>query len=305
LSNILRKLTLVKFAAIYLPIIVGLIFTATGITYYFDASQTYPSQKLPKFGIINLASQEFSPTDMMRVTIHQISAQENYVEVSVQLALEAKEKQVKTFALQVPHRVENAYAKIAYTDAEKSDIFYDFGDAKVIWKPESEVSIISYEFLPQSGTPWYSVEIGFRWFNVVTRTGFSSYELMVPFSRTNEIVVDASSGLRSTGEKATVMLTVYLPADTRLIDSIPQPSEEVIDWQDTDVGFRSLVFVYEVDFGMTPGWPNLPSFRVAFEVPELKERYNRLVFDSGLFLGIGIQFLLAGIFDAIKLRDKK
>jgi hypothetical protein len=37
----------------------------------------------------------------------------------------------------------------------------------------------------------------------------------------------------------------------------------------------------------------------------LRERYSRLVFDSGLFLGIGIQFLLAGVFDAIKLRDKK
>jgi hypothetical protein len=305
LSKILRKITLVRFTLIYLPIIVGLIFTATGLTYYLDASRTYPSQKLPKYGIINLASQEFSPTDLMRVTIHQISTQENYVETSVSLVLETKEKEVKTFALQVPHQVKNTYAKIAYTDAEKSDTFYDYGEAKVEWKPESEVSIISYEFLPQSGTPWYSVEIGFRWFNVVTRTGFSSYELMVPFSRTNEIAVDATSGLRSIGEKATVMLTVYLPANTRLIDSIPQPSEEVIDWQDSDVGFRSLVFVDEVDFGMTPGWPNLPSFRVAFEVPELSERYNRLVFDSGLFLGIGIQFLLAGIFDAIKLRNNK
>jgi len=299
----MKNLTLVRFTVIYLPIIVGLIFTATGLTYYLDTSRTYPSQKLPKYGIINLASEEFSPTDIMRVTIHQISTQENYVDTSVSLVLEAKEKQVKTFALQVPYKVENAYAKIAYTDADKSNTFLDYGDAKVEWKPESEVSIISYEFLPKSGNLWYSVEIGFRWFDVVTRTGFSSYEFMVPFSRTNEIAVDASSGLGSIREKTTVMLTVYLPADTRLIDSIPQPSEEVIDWQDSDVGFRSLVFVDDVDFGMTPGWPNLPSFRVAFEVPELSERYNRLVFDSGLFLGIGIQFVLAGIFDAIKLRD--
>ena len=305
MSNILRKLTLVRFTVIYLPIIVGLVFTAIGTTYYLDASRTYPGRKLPKYGIINLASQEFSPTDVMRVTIHQISTQENYVETSIQLSIEAKEKEVKTFALQVPHRVENAYAKIAYMDAEKTDTFLDAGDAKVDWKPESDVSIISHEFLPRSGNPWYSVEIGFRWFNVVTRTGFSSYELMVPFSRTNDIAVDASSGLTAIREKATVMLTVYLPADTRLIDSIPPPSEEVIDWQDSDVGLRSLVFVNEVDFGMTPGWPNLPSFRVEFEVPELSERYNRLVFDSGLFLGIGIQFLLAGIFDAIKLRDNK
>ena len=153
--------------------------------------------------------------------------------------------------------------------------------------------------------PRARVEIGFRWFNAVTRTGYSSYELMVSFSRTNGIAADTSSGLVAINEKVVVMLTVNIPADTRLIDSIPPPGEEVIDWQEADAGVRSLVFSGDVDFGMTPGWPNLPSFRVAYEVPELKERYSRLVFDSGLFLGIGIQFLLAGVFDAIKLRDKK
>jgi hypothetical protein len=86
------------------------------------------------------------------------------------------------------------------------------------------------------------VEIGFRWFDAVTRSGFSSYELMVPFSRTNGVTDDNSSGLRSIGEKATVMLTVNLPTDTRFVDSIPPPSEEVIDWQDADVGTRVLVF---------------------------------------------------------------
>jgi len=127
----------------------------------------------------------------------------------------------------------------------------------------------------------------------------------VPFSRTNDVAADASSGLVAIGGKVVVLLTVNIPADTRLIDSIPPPSEEVIDWQEADAGVRSLVFSDEVDFGMTPGWPNLPTFRVAYEFPGLKERYDRLVFDSGLFLGIGIQFLLAGVFDAIKLRDKK
>jgi hypothetical protein len=304
LPNILQKLTPVKLAVIYLPIIIGLIFTATGITYYLDASQTYPSLKLPQYGILCLASEEFSPTDMLRVQVYEISTQGNYVEVRVSLTLEAKDK-VKTFALQVPHRVENAYAKIAYTDAEKTAVYYDQGNAKVEWRPESDVSVISYEFHGQLGNPWYSVEIGFRWFDTVTRTGYSSYELMVPFSRANGIAADASSGLVAIGGKVVVMLTVNIPADTRLIDSIPPPSEEVIDWQEADAGVRSLVFSDEVDFGMTPGWPNLPSFRVAYEVPELRERYSRLVFDSGLFLGIGIQFLLAGVFDAIKLRDKK
>ncbi len=300
----MRKPTIVKFAIVYLPIIVGLVFSVAGMSYYLDASSAYPSPTLPKFGIINLLSGDFSPDDVMRVTIRNVSAQGKYVEVGVTLVLQAKEKQVKVFGLQVPGRVENAYAKIAYMDEEKTSTFYDQGEAVVEWKSESSVSIVTYEFQGQSGNPWYSAEIGFRWFNAVTRTGYSTYELMVPFSRVNNIA-DSSTGLIATQEKTSVMLTVYLPADTRLVDSIPKPSEEVIDWQNSGVGLRSLVFVDDVDFGMTPGWPNLPAFRVSFEVPEAQERYNRLVFDSGLFLGIGVQFLLAGVFDAIKLRGSK
>jgi hypothetical protein len=29
------------------------------------------------------------------------------------------------------------------------------------------------------------------------------------------------------------------------------------------------------------------------------------VFDSGLFLGVGVQFLLSGIYDAVKMRNKE
>jgi uncharacterized membrane protein len=44
---------------------------------------------------------------------------------------------------------------------------------------------------------------------------------------------------------------------------------------------------------------------LVFELPGLRERYDRLVFDSGLFLGAGVQFLLAGVYDAVKMRDKE
>jgi len=34
-------------------------------------------------------------------------------------------------------------------------------------------------------------------------------------------------------------------------------------------------------------YPLLQSFRVVFELSRRRERYDRLVFDSGLFLGVG------------------
>jgi hypothetical protein len=303
MAKILPKLTLVKFTVIYLPIIVGLIFTATGLSYFLETSQTYPNENLPKYGIIPLASQEFS-AEWLTLTIDSISEQENYVEATLVLVLEAKSKEVQNFGLQVPHRVENAFFKVGYKDAT-GNIVYDSGDAEIIWRPESLVSLLSYSFTPQSGSNWYSVEVHFRWYNAVKKTGFSSYELLVPFSRSDNVAVDTVAGSNRLQGKVLVSLYVNLLVESRIVDSIPPPNEEVISWQNSDSGIRSLVFVDEVDFGMTPGYPDLPSFRVSYEVPVLRGKYDRLVFNSGLFLGIGIQFLLAGIFDAIKLRNNK
>ena len=39
-------------------------------------------------------------------------------------------------------------------------------------------------------------------------------------------------------------------------------------------------------------------------MPSLRQRYDSLVFDSGLFLGVGVQFLIAGLYDAIKMREE-
>jgi len=303
LSNILRKTTFVKLATVYLPIIIGLILTTTGAIYYMEATRSYPLPTLPKYGIINLASSEFSPVDIMRVTIRDMSVAENYMEVIVQLSVETKEKQVNMFSLQVPYRVDTAYGKISYTDSEKTNTYIDHGDAKVEWMPENDVSIITYDFKGEPATSQYGVEIGFQWHGVISKTGYSTYELLIPFSRVSNLAVDPSSGLAPNPEEIPVVLTVYLPAETRLIDSIPQPSEVVIDWQDSNVGLKSLVFNADVDFGMTPGWANLPSFKITLDVPQAQNKYNRLIFDSGLFLGIGIQFLIAGIFDAIRARS--
>lgn len=89
------------------------------------------------------------------------------------------------------------------------------------------------------------------------------------------------------------------------MEPIPQPVGESIYWREWAPGHRSLVMEDRVRFGMPHGYPLLQSFRVVFEVPGLRERHDRLVFDSGLFLGVRVQFLLAGVYDAVKMRNKE
>jgi len=78
----------------------------------------------------------------------------------------------------------------------------------------------------------------------------------------------------------------------------------MIYWREQNEGHRSVVLEDQVGFGMPHGYPLLQSFRIEFELQSLREQYDRLVFNSGLFLGVGIQFLIAGVYDAIKLKEK-
>lgn len=44
------------------------------------------------------------------------------------------------------------------------------------------------------------------------------------------------------------------------------------------------------------------AFSVSFELPEKREVKERLIFDSGLYLGLGVSLILSGIYEALKIR---
>jgi hypothetical protein len=210
------------------------------------------------------------------------------------------------FGVQVPHRVEGAFFKVIGLNDDKSQEIIYTGDAVIEWDQEGDVSVIYYEFKPESKHPMFTVMVSFRWFGAVSRTGYTSYELSVPFSNSDS---EAALAVRPDacwiGGEPLVSLNVDLPLDCKVVESIPQPVGESIYWRETALGHRSLILEDMVRFGSPNGYPLLQSFRVVFELPGLRERYDRLVFDSGLFLGVGIQFLLAGVYDAVKMRERE
>jgi hypothetical protein len=292
-------------AMVYFPLVVGIVFTALGAMYSMEVSQAYQAVSLPYYGVLPFASRDFE-ADELTFEVTSISLDEEYVDCMLEGQVTVQGEGETMFGLQVPHRVESAFFKVIGLDDEKSQEIYYTGDAVIEWMPEEDVSVMYYEFKPESKHPMFTVMISFRWFGAVSRTGYTSYELAVPFSNSDsEAALAVRPDAYWLGGEPLVRLGVDLPVESRVVESIPQPVGESIYWREWAPGHRSLILEASVRFGMPQGYPLLQSFRVVFELPGLRERYDRLVFDSGLFLGVGVQFLLAGVYDAVKLRDKE
>jgi hypothetical protein len=280
-----------------------LAFTAVGVGDFLELSRGRPAAALPYYGVLPFASREFS-AERVAFVVESVSLEGGYADCSFDVEVGVKGEGEMTFGLQVPNRVELAFFKVHGVDEEKNDVYYT-GDASVEWMPDRGVSLISYSLKPVSKYPIFMVMVSFRWYGVVERVSYTSYELLIPFSNSDSVALTAARPDAVTlGGTPFVSLMLDLPFDSRITEAVPQPIGETIYWRNETLGHRSLVMEGYVPFGSPQGYSQLQSFRVGFEVPSLRQRYDRLMFDSGLFLGVGVQFLIAGLYDAIKLREK-
>jgi len=290
---------------VYFPLAVGIVFTGLGIMYSMEVSQAHQAVALPYYGVLPFASREFEADDVT-FEVTSISLEDGYSDCVLTERVDVHVDGDLMFGVQVPRRVEGAFFKVVGLDDEKTREIYYAGDAAVEWEQEGDVSIMWFEFKPESSHPSFSVEVQFRWLGAVSRVEYASYELSVPLSNSDsEAVLLVRPDARWLGGEPLVSVRVDLPVDCRVVESIPPAVGESIYWREWAPGHRSLILEDGVRFGMPSGYPLLQSFRVVFEVPGLRERYDRLVFDSGLFLGVGVQFLLAGVYDAVKMRGKE
>jgi hypothetical protein len=103
-------------------------------------------------------------------------------------------------------------------------------------------------------------------------------------------------------------LSVELPDDCEIRDTIPLPDrEELISMSNLEKPevlepHRYLSWQFPPN-RVLKGWEQWPTsdiIRARFEPLDESELQNRLLFDSGLYLGIGIGLLISGLHEALK-----
>jgi len=87
-----------------------------------------------------------------------------------------------------------------------------------------------------------------------------------------------------------------MTSGTKILESVPLPSEEVLFPEARAIGWENfLVGINPIDR------PNSRLIRVSIQDTEVSDIHDRLLFDSGLYLGIGLSLIFSGLYEALKV----
>jgi hypothetical protein len=131
----------------------------------------------------------------------------------------------------------------------------------------------------------YYIKIWFLWKDFLLRLGLAKYRLLIPFSFFTVSLTD-----RPVFDK--LELIVVLPKGTIPVSFLPEPDSFF-----GPIGGRSF-------YWNLTSIPLNPSVSIDFEVLQQKELYERLIFWSGILIGLGIPLLVSGFIESLRFLSK-
>ena len=206
----------------------------------------------------------------------------------------------QTSGFQVPYSVtsSNFTVNVNSGHGDNQATLLDQGTISV--EEPAKATIVYGRFLVPADTVFCRLSLYFTWEGLFVREGFSSYALTIPFANANETVhskvYDCCPNALALFDDVPFMVEVGIPYDCEFKGSFPVPDTQEIT---TGKPQGNLVWYFN---NTATRWsmPSSNQFRVNFEVPSDAELRNRLFFDSGLYMGLGISLVFSGVYEGLK-----
>jgi hypothetical protein len=168
----------------------------------------------------------------------------------------------------------------------------------------AKATIVYGKFLVPVTAAYCHIFLQFLWEGAFVREGFSNYALIIPFANNNETVhskvFECCPNAIALFDNVPFMVEIGIPYDSELKGSFPVP-----DTQEITTGKPQGNLVWHYNVTATPwGMPSSNQFKVDFEVPSDAELRNRLFFDSGLYMGLGISLIFSGVYEGLKSAEE-
>ena len=295
----------------------GSAFTSIGTLNFLEITQPIPVVRLPAYGLLPFASFDFNPT-RLEVQLYYLSVKEGFVDVIIDMdySLTGPTWKEQIIGFQIPHEIQidkRSYVKVLGHNTDGSDTVIEIrSDMKI--SARNDTTVIYFNFTAPPEIRDQRIIVGFRWMDVIDKRDFYSYDVVCPFqiSQIPNVVEEQlpEVGIYPMGSDGlAITLGIAMPSGSNMKSSIPPPDKEEIKWLsilgDTKQ-YRFVTFRQIIPFGRLAESPELDCYRVTMELTEEKERYEKLLFNSGLFLGLGVSLMLSGIYEAIKYeKDRK
>jgi len=302
LSSFLRQLIIV------FPIAMGLGLTGLGVFRLIQASERPGSRPLASYGILGFCSEKCDALDL-NIWLYGFDLKGNHVlgffasHFSLLASVEGNSSYEVMFGLQIPHQVE-----IKQDSTQGEGIRVEVLEKKTVFSQVNQTSIFYVRFMTLPGVGVYNVDVTFDWKDLVNKQSFALYEIVVPFCSTpHNIAVQYFPQVRPLNYTG-LNLSMELPEGCEIRDTIPLPDKEELSSYSNPSKPETLEPHRYLSWRFPPSslvehegtWPTSDIVRIRFELLEESELHGRLLFDSGLYLGLGVGLVISGVHEAIK-----
>lgn len=303
-----------KSIAIIFPILIGAVLTGVGTLRLGEANLVPTVQWSTPYGLLVFSSVQLESTAIhVEIIMARANLEQNLVptqlELNFDLADHDKFEDVQeeiVIGFQFPFKI-----------ADYQEFELDQRDIQPLTPIEKEVMIVQDEvgvtslFFVRFETvigesQYYRLLLVFDWEGPIRREGFSVFSIALPVTLGLEpwqidYPYEQLPNMNYTYYADNLGLSVGMefPWDFEIKQSYP-PTGTVM----TTFGGDSLSIFWEPDIsaeGKRVSGKHLQMIMVEFESSRLSETRDRLLFDSGLYMGLGVGLLFSGIHEALKV----
>ena len=175
------------------------------------------------------------------------------------------------------------------------------GNPKDPTSEKANTTLIYARFSSSSLVEKYSGDLVFTWKGLITKEDFSNYKLSIPLADssgdTHKKVLEYCPNASVYFEDTLVKIAIQMPENCEYKSSIIPPVQELAQTSQT----QSYILWNIVNPNVmgTPG--TTYHFTMSFENNVESELRDHLLFDSGLYMGLGVSLIFGGVYEAIKI----
>lgn len=302
-----------KSIAVVFPILVGTVLTGIGTVRLSEANLVPTEQWSVPYGLLVFSSVQLESPDIgVGITMARADLEENLVPTRLDLSFGlANHDEIKiaqeevVVGFQFPFRI----ADYQEFEIELKDIQSLAPTEKEVMIVEDEAGVTSVVYVKFKTVidEWqhYHLMLAFDWEGPIRRESFSVFSIVLPVTLGLEpMQIDypyeriPDTHYTYFADNLGMSVGMELPWDFEIKQSYP-PAGVVV----TEFGGDSLNILFEPLVsaeGKSVGGKLLQMIMVEFGVSRLSETRDRLLFDSGLYMGLGIGLLFSGIHEALK-----
>ena len=308
------RLSTLKFLVILFPLVAGIFLTISGVAKLNEANIIPVKQWTTPYGFL-----VFSSTQLQNVESHiwmeNINIKEDTtlcnIPFSFKLTNASSEEQILGFQLPCTVELKNPFepekSGFVINGTKGNDLVaVEVSDQRTVFVEDEKISIVYAKFVALQDIVDYSGNLHCTSKGFTSKQGFSTYNLVFLISKSkpsaHQTIFDYfPNAYTYYGKELNLLVGVTVPQGCEVRRTQPYPSgEHVLKDSTTRLVWYNLPEFETMEFPHATS----ESLTVSMEYLAESELRNRLLFDSGLYMGLGVGLIFSGIHELLKVASE-